>query len=441
MAEVKYGIENVFPPTIKLEKIEFNSKEDKEVVLPIGKLPFVWLNDIQINNIISFKLSSSGFLPTISITFFDGYGYFDSLRFTNDDGRVKVFIDSKSTLLKPIYLEFKILSFKKLDNESFSLTGSLNVNKMYTKNVESFSRSTSYEAFKKIASLSNLGFSSNIDNTNDAMTWINTGTRGYEFCKDILERSYRSDTSFMWAFVDFYYNLNFIDVESQLNFDLEKQYGINTNDISHMIEDLGGDDNKEEASPIFLTNDRVASGGSNFFESYKIFNNSTSRSIEKGYSNNIKYYDWDEKSFLNFRVQPLTSTDEDKLILRSDDEEFLESNTVHFWEGKFIHNNVHSNFLFTKIQNQINLNELQKMGIEIVLPVANFNLYRFMKIYVLILNQGLKEINPLFNQKLSGEWLVTEIHFIMDGKSLKQKVRLMRRHLGFSQEEGESNNN
>jgi hypothetical protein len=72
---------------------------------------------------------------------------------------------------------------------------------------------------------------------------------------------------------------------------------------------------------------------------------------------------------------------------------------------------------------------------EVTLPTPNFNLYKFMKIYVLLVNQGNKEINPIFNKKLSGEWLITDIGFVMEDDKLKQKVKLVRRNLGFSEEE------
>tara|TARA_R110000772_G_scaffold2410_1_gene8294 strand:+ start:18695 stop:20926 length:2232 start_codon:yes stop_codon:yes gene_type:complete len=436
--EGNIGIENKFPPTIKVEPIEYVAPDEPSVSSDVGKKPFIWFNDMQLNYVESFRMSSSDFLPTIYVIFQDSYGYFDNLRFPNDDDRVRVFIDSKSSLIRPIFIEFKILDFKKLEEGIFSLSGSLNVNKMYVTSIESFKETTSYGVLSKLASLHGLGYSSNISDTNDAMTWINPGNRGMVFCKDVIERSYRSDTSFMWGFVDFFYNLNFIDIETQLNEDSKNQVGVSTSDLAEIKNQLSLVENTKKGF-IYLSNDISSHGSPNFFERYKIFNNSTRKSIEEGYNNQVKYYNWKEKSFLIFKTSAITSDKDEDLILKSEDTEFLDINSRHFWEGKMIDNNVHSNFLYANRQNRANLIEVQKIGIEVILPLCNFNLYKFMKIYLLLINQGMKEINPIFNKKLSGEWVIINIEFFMEDGELKQMVRLVRRHLGFSQEEEDSN--
>jgi putative chitinase len=427
------GIQNIIPPPAnRVEAVEFNTQGDEQTTVDIGKKPFIWLNDIQIDIVNRFQITSSGFLPTLSVTFEDSYGYFDNLRFPNDDGKIKVFLDSRSPLLRPIYCEFKITNFRKIADNTYSLEGMLNINRMYVTKVESFSNSSSYEVFKEISRLSNIGFSTNVNGTEDEMTWINPGDRVMDFCKTVIQRSYRSDTSFMWGFIDFYYNLNFIDIEEQMNFDLSKQTGILTGDLNQIQEKLSLT-KENDALKLYLTNDLNASSSPNFFESYKVFNTSTSKSIKQGYVNRIKYYDWKTKEILIFDIG--TNDNDNNLLLKAEDQEFFNENIKHNWEGKIIDDNAHDNYHYSNIQNKINLNELQKIGVEIVLPNLNFNLYRMMKIYMLFINQGMKEINPVFNKKLSGEWLITEISFFLDGNDFKQKVKLIRRDLGFSQEE------
>lgn len=428
------GIENITKPTIKVEPIVYNSPVDNSIDVPIGKKPFIWFNDIQIDTVEKFSLNSSDFLPTISIVFRDSYGYFDNLRFANDDDRVRVFIDSKSDLIRPIFLEFKILKFTKVEEGLFSMKGSLNVNKMYITEIESYSNSTSFEVLRRVSEQSGLGFSTNVSNTDDSMTWVNYGNRGMEFCRDVIKRSYRNESSFMWGFVDFYYNLNFIDIETQLNWNISNQFGIATTDLDHIQAQLKLSDD-ESASMVYLSNDSSSHGSSNFFESYRIFNNSTRKSIDKGYRSRVKYYDWKSKDFLIFETESIKSNDINSLILKSDDSEFLQDNVRHFWEGKMISNNVHSNYLYTNRQNETNINELQKIGMTIVLPVPNYNLYKFMKVFILLINQGTSIINPIYNAKLSGDWLVTDIQLFLDNGELKQRVKLIRRELGFSQEE------
>ena len=430
------GIQNIIEPTIKLEPIEFNSSgANDQTMVDIGKKPFIWLNDIQIDVIETFNLTSAGFLPTLSLTFQDKYSYFDNLRFPNDDGRIRVFIDSRQPLLRPIYCEFKVMKFQKLGSNSYLLEGMLNINRMYVTKVESFNQSSSYEVLKKIATLSNIGFSTNINGTDDTMTWINPGKRVKDFCQEVIRRSYRSDTSFMRSFVDIFYNLNFIDIEEQLNFDLSKQTGILTGGLNEIQKKLSLAE-ETDALFMYLSNDRSVSSTPNYFESFKVFNTSTTRSVKEGYSNRIKYYDWNSKEFLIFNIDSITN--DDNVILKADDEEFFRENIKHTWEGKLLTNNAHDNYHYSYVQNKLNLNEIQKMGLEITLPNPNFNIYRYMKIYVIIINQGMKEINPVFNKKLSGEWLIVENQFFMSDGELKQKVKLIRRELGFSQEESKT---
>ena len=58
---------------------------------------------------------------------------------------------------------------------------------------------------EKICAESEIGFNSNISNTEDKMAWKNTQKKIYEFMTDIVARSYISDESFMGAYIDYYY--------------------------------------------------------------------------------------------------------------------------------------------------------------------------------------------------------------------------------------------
>jgi hypothetical protein len=423
------GIQTIIKPTIDIEPIEFNSDGDEQAAIDIGKKPFVWMGDIQLDILIDFKLTSSTFLPTIKIKFEDRFANFDHLRFPNDDEKIKVFVSSKSEILRPIYLQFKITKFNRVTANIYQIEGVLDINRFLVTKVESFSDSTSYEVFNQIATLTKLGFQTNINSTDDSMTWINPGLTGMDFCKEVIKKSYRSDSSYMWAFVDFYYNLNFLDIEEQFQFDLSKQTGIFSGSLNEIQRNIN-QEASAETEFLYLTNDMSSSTSPNYFESYKVYNMSTLRSIKGGYLNRVKYYDWNRKDLLIFDID--TINDDKNVILKADDDEFLKDNIKHIWAGKNV--NVHQNYQYADVLNQMNINEMQKVALEIVLPNPNFNIYRFMKIFIMIINQGMTENNPRFNAKISGEWIVSEIQFyidVIDGQ-FKQKVRLVRKSLGFS---------
>ena len=72
---------------------------------------------------------------------------------------------------------------------------------------------------------------------------------------------------------------------------------------------------------------------------------------------------------------------------------------------------------------------------EVDLPKPNFNLYIMQNITVLLINQGSTVDRPLYNTKLSGDWLIVDIRYVLTINGLIQKVALTRRDLGFSPEE------
>jgi hypothetical protein len=58
-----------------------------------------------------------------------------------------------------------------------------------------------------------------------------------------------------------------------------------------------------------------------------------------------------------------------------------------------------------------------------------------MKINVFFTNQGIPMVNPTFNKKLSGEYIIIDIKITLQEGEMKQKVKLVRRDLGFSQDQ------
>ena len=89
----------------------------------------------------------------------------------------------------------------------------------------------------------------------------------------------------------------------------------------------------------------------------------------------------------------------------------------------------HSNFLYAVIQNERNLLDLEKIGLEIELPTPNYNYYKFQKVYVIISNQTANVQQGLVNQRLTGDWMITDIKFRIADKRYRQIINLVRRDL------------
>ncbi len=432
-------IENVIKPSIKISPIVIDSgalNTQSNIAGDIGFLPLVWYNGIQIeaSDIISFNLSSSSLLPTIKLTFFDSTGLMDQAGFPLDDTKLKVFLNPRKPGFKPILIEFKITDFVITSNKTYIIEGIMNVNRFYLKKYESYKDMTSYDALVEFCKRAEIGFNSNIKNTDDKMNWVTIGEPGFDFVNSIIDYSYISDDGFMWGFVDFYYCFNYIDIETE--------FKRNINDIEG-LDGSGGLQNglkinaESDTQKLFLTNDKSMSDSSNYFYNHAIMNNSTSISLRKGYLNIVKFYDRNAKDFMVFDVDSITSEGDKTIIMKGSpqDEKYFKEHTTTTLMGKLDEDNMHKNYYYAWVQNSHNIEDLTKIGIKLDLPNPNFNLYRFQKINVIISNHTQKFAKELINYRLSGAWLITEISFKFNNGQFKQEVTLVKRELDLSPEE------
>jgi hypothetical protein len=268
------------------------------------------------------------------------------------------------------------------------------------------------------------------------MTWINAGKKPYDFISEILDHSYISDESFIYGYIDNYYNFNFVDIQKELSRDISKELGVVSNSLSQVLSTSKQDD----VARLLLTNDASVIGSNIYFDSYRIINNSTSSSIENGYSDVIKYYDMLDKSILNFKVESLNNNADKSILLKGapQDDKFYKSNKNFIYGGRLDKDNQHKNFSYTKVQNNRNIIDSEKIGLEVELSSPNYNVYKYQKIKV-ILSSNTPTVNSyMINQRLSGDWLIVDIKFVFSNKSLKQIITLIKRELELSQDEIDS---
>lgn len=412
-----------------------NKKQMGRVANTLGYLPFVYYNGIQIENknIISFSMSVEEFLPRIKITFTDEYGILDNLGIPLDDTKITIFINSRSKALKSILMRFKIETYSKSGN-TYIIGGVTDVNKMFLRRFESYSNMTSFECLQEFAKRAGLGFNSNISNSNDKMTWINPGKTGEEFIKDVVSKSYRSDSSFIWAYVDAYYNLNYIDVEDALKVDVSKSIGVDTIGL-HTIKEFKDD---EKINSLILTNDKSLSSSNNYFEKFNLINNSTNISLERGYLNRVKFFDINKLDILVFDIDSITSEGNKHIILKGSpqDEKYFREHVTTTYTGKLDTDNMHKNYNYSIVQNSQNIQELQKIAVRIDMPSPNLNLYRFQKVNIVFSNKVKTPTNPtIINERLTGEWMVVDIKYNQIENGFKQIVTLVRRDLSLTDEE------
>lgn len=410
------------------------SAYQKEVASNLGNIPFVYYNGMQIdvNNIQSFRIYYKSGLPCLSIIFYDTLNLMEDKAMPLDNSKIKVFINPKSTQLKEILIQFKITSFN-VNGGVYSITGVLDVDLLQVMQYKSYSNMTSHKALQNIAQDCGLGFNTNIDDTDDKMTWINTGNYVYDFIEEIVETSYKSDTAFLSYYIDYYYNLNFVDVAKELDRNVDNQVGVSDKSLDEAL-NTGGE---ERLTTLLFSNDYSMSETNNYFNSYRIINNSTLVSLNSGYKNIIKYYDELEKDFLIFNVDSITSQKPGKIILKAQpqDNNFFNLNTTTYYLGKFDSDNVHKNYNYAVVQNDKNLFDLQKIVLEINLSNPNYAVYKYQKVKLFISNQVSTPSADLMNNRLSGDWLIIDIEYHYENRSYNQKIKLIKRELELSPEE------
>ena len=425
-------------PTIDLKPMDFdrqgaNKKDSEQVATTIGVTPFLNYNGSQINDrdIQSFTLEHEGMIPKVSILFRDSNGMM-SKEPPRDDTKFEIFLQSKSPNLKSIHLQFKIEDFKKLQSNQYSLEGTLDVSKLY-RNKFTVKRGTSFEVMREICKDLGLGFNSNIDNTKDNMPWRNIGDKQYKFMEEIIKHSYISEESFMAGYIDYYYCFNYVDIEKEMKRDISKDVGIDTGGLSKP-----SDTDSNKIGKLALSSEKGLQSSNNYFTKVGERNESTKISMEQGYRTRTKFYDKVKKMFLVFDVDSTTSDGSKSHILKgsANDKEAFDNNYVTKYQGKIDTDNTHVNYNYAVTQNKINLDNMMKNQMDIVLPNPNFNLYRFQKIQVFVVKEVATISAPEnIEWRYSGEWLIASIKFSFKNGTLTQDITLARKELGKNPEE------
>lgn len=458
-------------PTIQLINLEINIEETnenekmEEHSRDVGKYPYVMIGslNISVDDFVSFKLYNNQFLPKIELQFKDGtYKMIDPL-FPIDNSKLSLFIKSNSETLMPVRMDFKITQFNPIKNKEgdnqdiiYSLTGILDVDYLYTTAFASI-EDTSFNTIKKIAQDAQLGFASNIESTNDSMVWINPADNFMDFIQQITKHSYKDESTFMYTYVDFYYNVNYIDIETALSEDITDQQGI-FNDPS-MFKNAD-----EEVTDLVLTDHPDTINTSTYINKFNLMNSSTMVNLEIGYKTYLSYYDKNDNTFYKIVMDTITSAgaDGNNLVMKGGlgEVSILQQNS---FDGKYIGkadvDNCHQFYNIAGEQNSKNLEYLQKVKIKISLRSNNFNIFRFQKILMKfykikemeeqqsedvievspekvqeVATEGTEKDEKKLNQRLSGEWLVTSINYSFNKISdFTQEITLVKRELSFNE--------
>jgi hypothetical protein len=233
--------------------------------------------------------------------------------------------------------------------------------------------------------------------------------------------------------------MNFVEVNSLLKreHNLEKI----SSTLNRRDYERGDESNEPELDLFYLSNTSYSAGSPNEIKKFTALNRAGEISLANGYRNYLGYYDKNKKEFKDVFVETLNdpNTDENEIILKGrEGEDFRKQIRYSYWNDYFSEN-VHENFYFSKIQNKMNSDELEKINLSIILPFLNTTLNRYKIIPVLItsLDQRTKDLEKeddkkdgyTINRRLSGNYVAKSLYHIYDKATLNfyTKVILTKR--------------
>lgn len=406
----EHVVAQISKPTIVLDDIVVQDTEYGEITSGVKNAPEYPLKYskmqgavaplIQINNflykhgdIATMKISTSGFLPTISVRFLMRSKIPYTAGFPTDGDLMSVFIRSMDDGLKPIRNDYEITSVQVESSgrengfDWMDVTGVLYVPGIKDMRCLSL-KGTSIEVLQEIAESLKLGFATNEVSTKDAQTWINPYRSMQDFITEIAESAWKDEKSFFTCFIDIFYHLNFVNVDPLFSVNPGMEIGISVENFSQDF-DIDSELVKNFQDIVF-TNNKMAKYGSFHVKKYEQVNKANRVNRDQGYVRFNHYYDSLLKKKLTFFNDPLTSPNSEKtsFIMKgrgSKDQRF--ERVTHTWMGTMYGGNgenQHQKYIYAKTWNFQNLVHLDKLYVDILLEQANMNLRKYQVIPLLI---------------------------------------------------------
>jgi hypothetical protein len=412
MAFEKTKIRTVSNPTIILidmdqeqKMLDLKNSDGYKSDKFLGKLfPYILINNTRFlqEEIGNLEIDCTNFLPIIHLKLIITRKSFISKNIPKDGDIVSVYIRSHNDTYKPIRNDYLItrVETENLNDEStftiFTISGILNIKKIWIEKNKAF-KGTSLDVIKKVATELELGFATNIDDvTNDEMTWICDWKSYKDFILHIANHAWKNENTFYRVFIDIFYNVNYIEVEKQL--DQTKEFDealiIFERDI---IDDFNPampvDEQPNSPAPLILSNFESTSNSNNRIIDYNLINNSSAISYSQGYGKRMYFYDHTlqtigEENLITFNPLATPGTEDTKIRLRGLKDETIEKEHLrNNWYGiqySLPSGNVHQNFALAQYQNYVNNKELEKMYLDIDLWSWNPAVIKMERIPILI---------------------------------------------------------
>ncbi len=351
--------------------------------------PVIYINGYFVDKfLMDFSLDLNEILPVIRFKFFTGSSTFLTVSYPKDGDIASVYIRSNVSVYKPIRMDFNILSVdSNVSTESkgdlivFSILAECRVPGFYSDVCKSFRGKTSYETLFEVSQDLNLGFATNDPNLTDAMTWICPNISYYNFIRDVSISSYKDDRSFYATWVDIYYNLNFININNQLEaFDVNQTVKVQVGGAKGAANDtlFPGIELRTTDLPLLITNAPYYAGYPFYINGYTLISESGNITNKMGYIQDLQFYDENlqykkkiSEKAVNYTIQATTTENiKENMILqrgRASEKEYLGEIRTN-WMGILDagpDGQVHPNYFQARVQNPLNLSDVTKFTLQV----------------------------------------------------------------------------
>ncbi len=456
-------------PTIELEElsiddIESGTENQKSFVTnnsvksnSSALSPIVKINNFVINAtyLSEFIIDCTGFIPTCNVSFYDITEQFSEVNYPKDGDIMKVYIGTggKEETWKPIRIDFQILSVDNYEEDGamvFNISGEMEVPGMELDRCEVYKDKSSFDTCREIAKKLKLGFSSNVQGSDDSQIWFNNYGAENRFINKIVNHAYIDENSFVTAYIDPYYYLTYVECNNIINDADNDSRGIaELDEIKYISDSVNMDpelkDVEENIAPDFITNSNVYATSNIGITSYGPVNNCGSIVQTVGKKIYTRYWDDNEEEYRVEFITPFISEGQNlkQMTQSENNDESVKQNTKKIMMRAQT-DNMHKNYNYAEICNMLNLNEIDKYGIDVTLAGFNPQITRFQKKYVAIYtrspfvkadaveNEDLVEnddqqMDAEINKKLSGFYTVTGITYELQGGYLTTNLNLRKR--------------
>ena len=295
---------------VGVENMEFNRSGIQQTSIYGIVTPLIQINNITVafSDINSFRLESTGKIPTASINVTDRYKLHSMLDTPSSDNKLRIqIIPAFDNAYKKINITFYINDFNSHSDGTVDVEGVFYCKKFTEGQYKAFGEVDTYKLFEDIAHDTHLGFATNIESTEQENV---LGDKRYMYCdyksyqqilNQEIKRAPNSQTHIYDWWIDLYNNINFVDVFERYNsMDSDDDMLVwCTSGRQHYLE---GEKQEPIHIPAYIHNNPLLYPSSLFVRDYEKVNSFSSQ-ISSGTDKVFTIYEVDNNECKSYLVQ------------------------------------------------------------------------------------------------------------------------------------------